>query len=288
MGSTIRTFGMTARRAALLSLPLAALGVASVLAAGPTNIFAPAIDVVHLDPALTATLGSFASVYVSLMNGAVLAAMILFMYSTFRHIIRGITKSHQANVAGFGQTVSTQEVFVDTLYSVLEAGAVTLVALFMIINGANLFLQVASGSQGMFSASDSDLLPKMMGPFSGVAKAMQDFLSMGVILLGAGVAVWKTLGVLRENYYGSQRGGASYENDRGEQVAGAETKPALHRTQALIKELAFVLALTLLGYIVIRQGPQIVLSFLSGISSIIPSSAAPAPAGFIRLLAAFV
>lgn len=279
MGSTIRNLAMTARRAALLAPLLAALGVASVLAADPTNIFkAVGIDVVHLDPTLTGTLGSFASIYVSLMNGAVLAAMLLFMYSSFRHVLRGITKSHQAGVNSYGQSVSTQSVFVDTLYSVIEGGAATLVALFMIINGANLFLNIALGSQGMFSVSSTELLPKLMGPFGGVARSAQSFASLGIILLGAGVAVWKSLSVLREDFYGKQRGGEGGEDAEGNQLPGVPSKPAMHRTQALIKELAFVLALTLLGYIVIRQGPEIVISFLSGLSntlSISPTSFVP-------------
>jgi hypothetical protein len=284
---------MTVRRAALLSPLLAVAGVASVLAADPTptNVFAAVgIDVVHLDPSLTHTLGSFASVYVSLMNGAVLAGMILFMWSSFRHVIRGVKDSHESGTNAYGAKISSQQAFVDTLYSVAEAGAVTVIVLFMIINGANLFLKVASGSQGMFSVSSTELLPKLVGPvFAGVAAGLQSFASLGIILLGAGVAVWKGLGVLREDFYGTQKGSEGSMNPETMQMSGGSSgKPALHRTQALIREIAFVMALTVLGYIVIRQGPAIVLSFLSGLSSVIPSlPPVPVPSAIIRIFAAF-
>ena len=214
------------------------------------------------------------------MNGAVVLAMLLFMYSSFRHVVRGVTASHKASTSGFGERASGQAVFVDTLYSVIESMAVTVVALFVIINGANLALSIATGTQGMFTVTSTEALPKLLGPFGGVAASLQSFASLGIILLGAGVAVWKTLGVLRENYYGSHRGGGGEMNADGEMGASYGDKPAMHRTQALVKELAFVLALTILGYVVIRQGPNIVLSFLSGLSSVVP------PTGFVERLAA--
>jgi hypothetical protein len=272
MGSLVRHL----RRAFVLA-PFALLASAlPVLAADPspapvaasagqvTNVFAPlGIDVVHLDSNLISTLGSFASIYVSLMNGVVVLAMALFAWSSFRHILRGLMDSQSVKTTqGYGGDASTQAIFMNTLKAIMETLAITVIILFVVINGANLALQVAAGSTGLFSVSDTELLPKLMGPFGGVMAKLQSFASMGIILLGVGIAVFKGIEVLREDHY------SSYKKGSGE---GGQASN-LHRTQALIKELGFVMALVVLGFIVIRQGPNIVVSLLGGVGSLIPQT----------------
>ena len=261
MGSLIRHLCRAVAFAPLLLLASAAAvfaadPVATTVADKPTNIFASmGIDVVHLDPNLISTLGSFSSIYVSLMNGVVVLAMALFAWSSFRHIIRALTDSQKTKTNEGEGGASTQAIFVQAMKAIMETLAITVLILFVVINGANLALQIAAGSTGMFSVSDTELLPKLVGPFGGVMAKLQSFASMGIILLGVGIGVFKGIEVLREDHYSKSAAGSS----------------SLHRTQALVKELGFVLALIVLGFIVIRQGPNIVVSFLSGMGSLIPN-----------------
>jgi len=249
------------------------LGAATALADGttatctaPHNVFAAAgVDVVKLDCNLVNTLGALASVYVTVMNGLVIVAMLLFAFVSARHVLHALLKSHQAGTGGGDGQVkgdTTFKIVLSAVMNVLESGFVTVIILFVIINGANLMLNIAVGGGGLFSTNNSTEVDKLMGPLGPVTTAIQIWASLGAILLGAVIAAWKGIKVLQEDKTDTYT------------VSGGSTKE-FQKIQELVKELGMIALLTVLAFIVIRFAPDFVIGLLSGTQSIIQLSQLP-------------
>jgi len=236
----------------------------------PVNIFAGAgVNVVTLDCHLVQTLGSLASLYVSMMNGMVVIAMLLFTFVSARHVIRALQHSHSAGTGDVGGGAEaggedTFKIVIDAIKNVLESGIITLIILLVIINGANFMLQVASGGGGLFSMNNHGAVADLMGPLGGITVQVQTWLSLGIILLGAVIAVWKGLKVLREDTFDAYGGNEAY--------AGGVKASEFKKIQTLVKELGMIALLTVFAFMVIKWGPDFIVSLLSGTQSVIQVS----------------
>lgn len=250
------------REAGILAPLLMLATILPTAAAEPTNVFAKfGIDVVHPPQELIDTLGSLASVYVSLMNGLVVLAMIFFAWVSAKLVYKALKASNEAEVAnlsGGGEMPSSWGIVKQTIGGILESGAITVIALFVIIKGSELLFSAATGSLGLFVVDDNELLPKLMGPLGPVTAKVQSIAALGAILLGAAIAAWKALGILRADDFDHYSG---HRNGDGQHFV---------RTTALVKELGAIALLTVLAYLIIRQGPNFVASLLSGVESVTP------------------
>ena len=255
------------------AVAFAGSGNCSPMPPDPTNIFGAAgVNVVTLDCHLVETLGSLASLYVSMMNGMVVIAMLLFTFVSARHVIRALRHSHNAGTGAVGNEAAdkgddTFGIVIDAIKNVLESGVITLIILLVIINGANFMLQVASGGGGLFSMNDHGAVADLMGPLGGITVRVQTWLSLGVILLGAVIAVWKGLKVLKEDTFDAYGDRAAYGTGGG--VGGASE---FKKIQTLVKELGMIALLTVFAFMVIKWGPDFIVTLLSGTQSVIQVS----------------
>jgi len=246
------------------------LSTASVFAADPagtttcksTNLMATVgIDVVHLDPTLCGALGQLGSVYVTFMNLLVVLAMILFTWVSGKHVVHALMASHSASTSEINMTdekTTTQGLVLDSVKNVLQSGLVTLIILFVVINGANILLQVATGTNPIFAVSPSEGLAGKMGVFSTLTSQVQTWCGWAVILLGTGIAAWKSINVLKDDSFDTY--------DKKDQFA---------KTKKLVKELGYVAFLTVFAFVVIRYAPSFVLQVLSGVQSLGTSGEVP-------------
>jgi hypothetical protein len=246
------------------------LSTASVFAADPTgastcnstNLLAKVgIDVVHLNANLCGALGQLASVYITFMNLLVVLAMILFTWVSGKHVVHALLSAHEApsseiNAGSDGTT--TQGLILESVKNVLQSGLITLVILFVVINGANLLLEVAYGSSGLFSVDASTGLAGKMGIFAGLTASVQLWASMAVILLGTVIAAWKAISVLKEDKFDTY--------GKSDQFA---------KTKVLIKDMGAIAFLTVFAFIVIRYAPSFVIQVLSGVQSLGTSGEVP-------------
>jgi hypothetical protein len=264
--------------ATLLAPLMMLLSTESVLAAGTTVAKCPkptditGIGIVSLNNELCNSLGPLASIYVSAMNGLVIATMALFTFVSVKHVLTALKKSHDSGDEGIGQdgggTADATATHVrNAVVNVLESGAITLIILFVITNGANMLLQAATGAGGLFSLDPSKSLGKFMGPLGPATNAIQLWASYAVIALGAAIAVWKSIGVLKKDSYTDHQSG-------GGLMAG-QSKTEFAKTQALVKELMYVGLLVIIAFVVIRFGPELVIQTLSGVQSLGTGSEVP-------------
>jgi len=234
----------------------------------PTDI--TGIGIVSLNNELCNSLGPLASIYVSAMNGLVIATMALFTFVSAKHVLTALRKSHASGDDGVGDTGgegSTATHVRNAVVNVLESGAITLIILFVITNGANMLLQAATGAGGLFSLDPSKSLGKFMGPLGPATNAIQLWASYAVIALGAAIAVWKSIGVLKNDSYTDHQSGG------GLMAPGSATE--FKKTQALVKELMYVGLLVIIAFVVIRFGPELVIQTLSGVQSLGTGSEVP-------------
>ena len=247
----------------LLSTASAFAATGAGTACTPTNLLAKVgIDVVHLNTNLCNSLGQLASVYVSLMNGLIVLAMIMFTWVSGKHVVNALLKSHSKGIDGIdesGSGVTSQSLVLHAVRNVLESGAITLVILFIVINGANALLEIAYGSSGLFSVDASSGLAGKMGIFGPVTAAIQTWASMAIILLGTIIAAWKSITVLQKDQF-------------TEYTAGQEH---FAKTKTLVKEVGAIAFLTVFAFVVIRYGPTFVIQVLQGVQSLGTSGEVP-------------
>lgn len=201
---------------------------------------------VRLDPRLLEFLGPLASLVTTLLNGAAFLITILLVVRILIIAFHAITAFHNPEKAGFSDS---GELLLQSVRSVAESFLVALVAFLVVAQGANLLYYFAvSIGKTLIVDPKKDYLPQFAGPFAGLVAAAQSAVSLGVIVLGAAIAIkkwWDALSATRLSKSG--RGNSQFQ--------------ILNDT---IRDTAILAVAVVAAFIVVRYGPNIFFDILSG------------------------
>lgn len=213
---------------------------APVFAVEPENLFkAVGVDVFKLtDESLIEALGAFASLYISVLNGFVVVAMLLFTAASGRIVFDAVVASRNDKVGE--ETLGTATM--TAIKSVVQAGLLTVFALIMITSSISFITSFALGTMSTFDVAPSEV--SYFGFFGPFVEFLQEKGSLALVLLGTLIIGW---GAVRAIWPGG-----------ADASGGGGKEGAFGRLQAVIKATLLRLILVVIGFVIIRMGPQMV------------------------------
>ena len=220
--------------------------------AGISNFYKIPADLVDKIPA------QLAPFYLAIMNGLILAAMVLFGAVTFMHAVKALKVAFGKNEGGItGDNTTPMHALRGALIGTVQSGLITLIVLIAILKGAEILMGFANGAELSLGVAPTEGV-KLFGPLFGpMAAQIMTFGSYGIII--AALVYMGVRGVQAISGSGQWTGHIA-----GSGAAGG----SFDKAKSLVTDLVIVTLIAILGFLALRAGPGLIAQGIDAVQHI--------------------